>query len=484
MQKLGKDSFGIVALAMSFNILTELLGRGVCLALTKYVVSETSKNHFDKANRLVNTSLIWLGACGFIGGVAYFVLAFYVDTVFNVPPALVLSARWVMVLMGFRVLLCFPFNTFQSVLFSHQRYDIANMAKSIAIVLRISLTILYFELFSTGLVELITITILTLLIERFIWIYSSFKISRELRFGVSFLSVSALRTLVSFGGVILVSHVANMVGYEAVKWVLGLELSVMDIGAYALIAQLAVFAGAMVRSIANVLMPVSSRYSALSLHEKNAQLAFLGTKYAMIISSFVCLAILFLIKPLLLLWVGKAYPSNYINEIALAGMVLLVGQWCISTTVCLIQILTGIGKMRVPAIVTLSWAIGGLLTVWISLHWFKGSLFTTVLIISIARTVGSIAHLFYGMAVLKVEQSKFIINAILRPGLSGFLVLIMGYFLSQFFEINRIRELMLSGIVLAFGYALTTWMISLTSFERNIVSAKLQVMIDKTKITM
>jgi O-antigen/teichoic acid export membrane protein len=277
----------------------------------------------------------------------------------------------------------------------------------------------------------------------------------------------------------LVIDVANMMGYEAIKWVIGAELSVLDTGAYVIIALLASTAGSMVRGIANVLLPVASKYEALERRETNSHLALLSTRYAMIMSSGMCIAPVFLLRPFLSLLTGKEYTADYLSELAFAGAALLVGQWFITTAVCILQILTGIGRVRFPAVVTLAWAGGGLMGVWGYLHWAEGSLLGAAVGITMARVVGCLVLLVYGIVTLQIPVRAFTTEAILAPGAVGVAVGTVGWVLSTCFDLYNIREFVLAAGVLALLYVAATWWILLSSSERYEAIGKLRPIMSK-----
>lgn len=264
----------------------------------------------------------------------------------------------------------------------------------------------------------------------------------------------------------MVIDVANMIGYESVKWVIGFELSVQDIGAYTLIASIAAFIGALVRAVANVLVPVASKYQALKRHDMNEQLAFLSTKFGMIMSSGLCIMPLLMIKPFLILWVGAKYPPNYLSNLAIAGMMLLMGQLVIGAAVCLLQMLTGVGKVKFPMAVTLGWAVGGLLGMWIYLHWVHSSLIAAVVGITIARIIGSMIHLIYGIKIFEVRAGTFLLNTIIRPCFAGAVTCGLSWFLIIKMPVDKWVPFIFTAIILTCLYAIASWIITFSSAER------------------
>lgn len=479
VRRLGSDAFGVVCLIVSLVAITDLLGTGVCLALTKHVSASISKQDDASANKLISTSLIWFGICGLIGAGFCGILSFYVNRVFDVPDNLISDTRLAMQLMAIRVLICFPFNSFQGVLLAHQRYDLANLAKSTTIILRLIAVMVCFELFSAGMAQYVVITVVTLLIERFLWLVFSYRVSDNLRIKWALITRKSMAILIGFGGFIVIIHAANIIGYEAVKWIIGLEMNVIDVGGYTLIAAIAVIVDQLVRSVPKVLVPVSSRYDALNLPEKNVQLGLIGTRYSMVVANCLCVLPLFMLKPFLYLWVGDEYGMEYLSHLAVLGMILLLGQLFISTALCLLQMLTGVGKVRIPALVTMLWAVGGISVIWAYIHYVEDSLFVVVVGIVIARLVGSSIHLAYGMKVFHIPPAEFFSKSIGRPTMVGVIVCAISGLLVSYMNVYVVSQFVIVALILGLVYAGATWILVLSRDERRGVVNKVSLITGK-----
>jgi O-antigen/teichoic acid export membrane protein len=463
----GKDLFGIAMLVTSFTIITEFLGRGICQALTKHIAADTQKKDTARFHGLVNTSFVWLLACSVVGAVICVILSVFIDKISNIPPELIGQAKIGMLLVGLKVLVCFPLNTFQSILWSHQRYDLTNLARTIAIILRAVLVVVWFEFVAAGLTQLICITIFTTLLEEAIWIYYSYKITEELIFRLQYVSIKMFRLLFSFGGFIFIIVLSNLLGFEAIKWMMNLEMPVREVGAYGLIATLAMFAGNMVRSIANVLMPTASNLHARNMHDKNIKLAGLSTKYALVVAGLFFLVPLFLLEPFLTLWVGNTYSSDYLSKVAIAGIILLIGQYIMDSSACSTQMATGMGKVAFLSMTNLCWAVIGLTCVWIYLHWFNSSIIGVSLIITIARITGAIVKLIYGIKVIGIAAKGFIIDSLIKPTILCFAVCSAGYGLAKAINVYKIPEFIIAVMILGILYVCGTWLITFATEERQ-----------------
>lgn len=466
VREIGPDAFGIITLVISFTIVAELLGRGMVKATTKYLASFSRDADAATINQFVSTSFAWLAGCAVLGSITFFILGEHVS-MFEMPDRFLADARLAFWLMGARVLLCFPFNAFQGVLLARQRYDVVNVAKVISLVTRLVVVITWFKLVSAGIPQLVIITIATLILERWIWYFCARREVPDMRLGAAYLSRSALKVLVGFGALLLVIDVANMIGYEAAKWVMGKLVSVRDVGAYALIAQLAQFAASLVLSISSVLVPAASRLDSARQHGKNVRLVEISTKYAMIIAGGLCIASLPLLDSLLTLWVGESYSADYLAELTLAGRILLVGQWATATASCLLQSLSGVGRVRVPAIITLAWAISGLGLLWACLHWVTTSLVGAVICLASARTIGSIAQVCYGSRVLQLTPRRFIGGSIVRPALCAAAALGIALLLNYVMPARRLDVFIFETAIIAVSYGLLCWGIAFSQEERR-----------------
>ncbi|MCK4998929.1 MAG: hypothetical protein KAS23_05315, partial [Anaerohalosphaera sp.] len=229
IRQLGKESFGLVSLAASLTVMTNFLVTGITQALTKHVAVSIESDNDTLTHELFNTSLLWFTSIGLISAGLIFVLGMFVERLFEIPVELVSVAHCAMFLMALKVLICFPFSSFQGILRAYQRYDLINAARVLAIIVRLGLTILVFELLSKGILQFIVVIILSIVAERILWVVFSVRVGYRPQFKMSYVTKSSLYMLLGFGSIILVINVANLLGYEAVKWVIGSKLSVTDV---------------------------------------------------------------------------------------------------------------------------------------------------------------------------------------------------------------------------------------------------------------
>ena len=160
--------------------------------------------------------------------------------------------------------------------------------------------------------------------------------------------------------------------------------------------------------------------------------------------------------------------------LSFAGAALLLGQWFISSSVCVLTMFTGTGNIRFPAFVTLAWALGALIFSWLYLHFVDKTLLGVVVIITIARTLGSMIHLIYGIYSFELDSIDIIVKSILKPLLISFFVCCIGFLFSLQMDSVSIPYLFLIGFIVTMAYSLLTWSIALTKSERYEVTLRIK----------
>ena len=100
LHTLGNDAFGLWVLVFSITGYYGLFDLGIRSSIIKYVAKYAAIRDYDGLARLVNTSL-----CSYSGVAAVLLVitgvgAWYVDSIFRVPPAFLQTARLLFVMVG------------------------------------------------------------------------------------------------------------------------------------------------------------------------------------------------------------------------------------------------------------------------------------------------------------------------------------------------------------------------------------------------
>jgi hypothetical protein len=101
--------------------------------------------------------------------------------------------------------------------------------------------------------------------------------------------------------------------------------------------------------------------------------------------------------------------------------------------------------------------------------------------ITIARILGSLVHLIYGMHILKISPQKLFFQAIARPTTAGLAVYICSVFLVKYFHVYNILQFCIVVMMLTILYGLSTWVISLDRNERGEILTRVAIILNKVQ---
>ena len=135
LETVGKQAYGLWALVSAWVGLLALVDLGLGIAVVKFVADARGRGDRDGVRALVGT-IFWTYA-GL--GTVLFLLAtlslLFFNQLFDIPEARRTSARAALFLLATRSALCLPLGAFQGVLVGFQKANIANVYRTVALML-------------------------------------------------------------------------------------------------------------------------------------------------------------------------------------------------------------------------------------------------------------------------------------------------------------------------------------------------------------
>ena len=471
VRKLGKEAFGIVSLIISLTTIVEVLGDGVCQALIKYLSEiDYEKLKDDKAFQLVNTAFWWFVGAGIIGFIFCFFVSQKISYYIDIPENIINDTEKSIMLLGVRVLLLFPFNIYKGIVLGNRRYELINLSRIIMIAIRLIIIIAFCQFFNANIILYVIAVIISLIIERILWLIFKIRYCPQIKLRIRICNKQSVKLLLSFGVTMLVIHVSNLIGYESIKWIIGNKLNITDVGGYSLIASIVIMVGELIRAVSNAIMPFASKNQAEGKSNMNVVLLSTATKYTTLIALALCILPLFFLDKLFHIWVGENYSIEYREKLVLCTSIVLVGQWYLSGIAGpTIQMATGVGKIRVPAMITISWTLMSTVIIFIVLCNHYPDLYSVVIIMTVARVVAATVHILYGFKIFALDKHVFFFDSVLKPCISGLITIICMILLTSIFSMSSILNFIIYIFIAYLIFLLAVWNISLTNSEKNLV---------------
>lgn len=340
---LGKDRFGVLALAWVIIGYAGFFDLGVGRALTQFVARKLGAGEDRDVPPVVWTSLALMLLLGIVGGVVVALISpWLVHRALHIPAALQQETLHSFYLLGLSLPIVISTAGLRGFLEAHQRFDLINA-------LRVPLTVFSFAgpllvlPFSRSLFPVLAVLVGGRVVGWVAHLLLCFRVMPGLRNGITWHRPS-VRPLLAFGGWLTVTNVVGPLMLSLDRFLIGALLSVTAIAYYAtsyeLVARLFAVPGALV----GVMFPAFSA-SFTQDPQRAAQLYDRSLLAVACILAPVCFLIVLFVKPVLILWVGSQFAEHSFR----VAQILSIGVLVLGLESIPFALLQAIGRPDLPA---------------------------------------------------------------------------------------------------------------------------------------
>jgi O-antigen/teichoic acid export membrane protein len=467
LRYLGETTYGIIVLCTSALTMSDVVGSAISKAVTKYVAEYRAKEDTELANQVFNSALLWFLMFGLAGGLIFSGLAVFIGNfVGDLPKEMVSEARTSIFIVAATSFVCLTMDSFMGLLWAEQRYDLVNINTVLRSILHAVAVVGYVLLIKPSVVAVVVIMGIMRVSMRFGFAYQCFRTLPWLKISTRYLTWSGAKIIIAFASMVLLVTVANIAGYEMVKFIIGNQFGLDDVTRYGIMAFVVMFSFMLMTNIGGVMVPVASKYQGLGNMATVGYLFSVGTKYANIAGVGLLVVSIPLLGPFLSLWVGPKY-------VELVPLIVIMGisQILAGCSSCTQQVLSGLGKNGFVAVASLMWAFLGVGAAWSYAALVPAAtLGGFVIIVSIARGLGTLAIVIYGMAVNRVDKKIFIYSSFIKPAAIGLLGCLLGFILTRFLSVDNWFMLTASAIVVEAAYFGLAFFLCLDGYEKKMLT--------------
>jgi O-antigen/teichoic acid export membrane protein len=139
---LGDDAFGLWVIIFSVTGYYGLFDLGIRSSIVRYVAKYSATEEHDELNRLINTAMFSYTGIGVVSMAITLIAAYYVNSIFRIQPEFVLTARWLLLMVGASVSVGFPLGVFSGILEGLQRFYLLNFTSISSTLIRAVLIVI------------------------------------------------------------------------------------------------------------------------------------------------------------------------------------------------------------------------------------------------------------------------------------------------------------------------------------------------------
>lgn len=360
---LGQSAYGLWVLAASITVYFSMLDLGFGVGQVKFAAQYRARRDHHGLNEIVSTLFFFFTLVGLAAMGIGTLLAFNLETLFNVTADQAAIGRKVLLIITAYVAIGFPFSVFGGVVNGFQRHF---MNGSVAIVTTITVALVNAGVLMAGygLVELVAATTSIRLLAYIGYRLNAYRAFPGLRVRPSLVKLSRLREVSGFSAFILLIDIANKVNYSTDTIVIGAFIGTVAIAIWAVAQRLITAVQDLTSQVAASLFPIIVDFATLGDVERLQHVFIQGTRITLAMALPMAVGLVMLADPLVHAWVGPSFQASVPIIYALAlAVTVRVGTSTAS------MLLKGAGRHRLVAATNLTMALTNLVLSVVLVRW-------------------------------------------------------------------------------------------------------------------
>jgi O-antigen/teichoic acid export membrane protein len=308
LHRLGDEAFGLWILIFSVTGYYGLFDLGIRSSIVRYVAKYSATDEHDELNRLVNTAMFSYSGIGILAMGMTLIAAYYVNLIFRIPAEFVVTARWLLLMVGTSVSLGFPLGVFSGTLEGLQRFYLLNFTSISSTLIRALLIVIALR-HGRGLLTIALITVSMPLLNGLINAAAVFR-HLNLRLGPQYVNRSSLRRIASYSGTTFLIIVAGRLRFKTDALVIGTFVSAAAVTYFTIGSRLVDYASEVVSSLAQIFVPMSSQSQAKGDLDALRKIFVVGNRACAFIIFPITAILTILGKSVIEAWVGPKYVAT------------------------------------------------------------------------------------------------------------------------------------------------------------------------------
>jgi O-antigen/teichoic acid export membrane protein len=319
---LGPSAYGLWALTSSITWFFGVLDLGYGGALVKFIAQYRAWRDRSALNEIVSTVGVIFTALGAVCFAVTALIAWRVDSFFNLQPEQARTARDVLLIVGAYLSVRFPLAIFGAVVYGFQRYYLNN-AVGIGTSLVVAAVNVAVLTAGQGLVALVAAITAVRLLSLGLLAWNAYRAFPGLQVRPSLFRRARLREVTGFSVYMLVLDWSAKLNYSTDAIVIGAMLSTTAVAVWTVGQRLSQAVQQLTNQLNDALFPNVVDSDAAQRHDRLQMILINGTKLSLALAAPVCLGLIVLAESLIQNWVGPQFSASVLPTQILLSVVLV-----------------------------------------------------------------------------------------------------------------------------------------------------------------
>lgn len=329
---LGDRWYGLWVIVGSLIGYYGLLDFGLSSANQRFIAKSLQDTDTNAVNRVISSSFSLLLLLGFISLLLtvglYIAAPHFTDNLNDVA-----IFQTLIIIMGVKTAITFPFTVFHGVLTAHLRYDISSFVLLFKLILRTSLILLYLS-FDYGIVTLAMVTFITELLGYFIIAFCAKKIHPTLSIALKHIDLTTIKALFNYSKYTFIAYLGDILRFKIDTLVIGKFMGLVLVTHYSIAIRLVEYIVQILESLLGSFLPIFTRLDDNNDATKIKTSFLVITEISLFLSLLIIPVIMIVGDVFIQLWMGKEYQDAYIPLLLLCLATLIEG--CNKTCITLL----------------------------------------------------------------------------------------------------------------------------------------------------
>lgn len=335
IRTIGETNYGVYILVWSLVMSIDQLEKSLQSGVVKYSSGFLAQGRIDEVNKVVSSSSVYSFVLAVLASASmFFTAALYKDNSDQIGFALAM--------VGIIVLFNVPLTPYIAVIQSRQNYYVNATAGIMAQYANLIAVMIWFYIVGPSVWALIVIVAGTRFLAMLVQVPIAYRLVPGLQNRPRLCNKEHFRLIASFGATIVLASFCIAVNSTGIRWLMNSMASTCFVTHLAIMLTPVGLLSSIIQAMTITVMPAASAYQATENHTMLQELLIRGMRYSMILLISGNLAAFFLMKNVLVIWVGSDYA--FLTPYALG---LFAGSSFMLSTSTAHHMLKGIGKLRV-----------------------------------------------------------------------------------------------------------------------------------------
>jgi O-antigen/teichoic acid export membrane protein len=320
----GKEGYGVWMLIGSVVGYFAILDLGVSSSLSRFIAKYNARKDADGLSRILTVSLFLYSISAFIIIILTFIVWPRFSDFFNLTEKYRQVGSWLILIMGSGVAISLPLRVGQGIFQGIHRFDLMYLLRSLGVLFRISLIVIFFSLLSTGNLALLAcINISVSLIPNIIMCFLAKRYLPKISYKKKYLSWLSVREIWSLSLSAVVISFSAILFRQTQVLAVGKIVGVEIVALYVIPLMLMGHSSMLVSYIIAAFTPLASEMDTLNRKQELQNLNIQGVKISFVISLGLLVLVAFYGKSFLLIWLqSKTLQES--DFIVLANLLLIM----------------------------------------------------------------------------------------------------------------------------------------------------------------